>query len=102
MKQKKFTDVVPTAQDGDLSLPLISGYLDKTIHIVGVRFAVVNEEYGEFAVITLEGNVQCRSSNQVLLDQLHKMQDALDGETIIQAKLIKPQGKRYLKFVDPE
>jgi len=98
MKEKKFGDIMPSS--GDFSLPKITEFEDETLALVAVRFSEGN--FGEYAVITLDDNTQIRSGNQVILDQLKLMAEHLDGETVINAKVVKPAGKKFYKFVDPE
>jgi len=87
-------------KEGDFSLQRIGELVDETLGFVAVRFAEGN--YGEYAVITLETGEQIRSGNEVILDQLHKMSEHFDGDTVIRVKVIKPAGKRFYKLVDPE
>lgn len=87
-------------KEGDFSLQKITEFEDETLGLIAVRFAEGN--YGEYAVITLDTGEQIRSGNEVILDQLHKMAEHFDGDTVIRVKIIKPSGKRFYKFVDPE
>lgn len=98
MKEKKFSDVMPSS--GDFSLQRITEFEGETLGFLAVKFAQGN--YGEYAVITLDDGTQIRSGNEVILDQLHEMIKHLDGETVIRAKVVKPSGKRFYKLVDPK
>jgi len=98
MKEKKFGDVMP--KEGDFNLQRIGEFEGETLGFIDARFAEGN--YGEYAVITLDDGMQIRSGNEVVLDQLHKMAEHFDGETVIKAKVVKPSGKRFYKLVDPD
>jgi len=104
MKEVKLSEFAPgvIAGGGDFKLPKITEFEGQNISITAVRFGIGNPEYGEYAVITLGDGSQCRSSNGVVLKQLHAMEESLDGKIAVTLKVMRPPGKRYYVLADPD
>jgi len=88
---RKFSEVVP--QGGDFGLPKLSELVNAEFEIEKVRFD--EGKYGEYAVVTVKGQGEYRTSSEVLLKQLHRIHEFITKEKdTVLVKLVK-QGQYY-------
>lgn len=80
-------------EGGDFSLPLISQLKGKTFVITDVKF--YEGKFGEYAVITVNEGDRYRTSNMVILKQLHEIESYIKSGGV-QVKLSKI--KNYYTF----
>jgi len=101
MKTVKLSEFAPemSGGGGDFNLPLFP--LDQNLAVTGIRISQGREEFGEYAVVTVEGGIQYRTSSGVLVDQFKKIVDKFDGDIAVWMRATQPQGKRYYTLTDP-